>query len=60
MFADARLFLDALTLPICLVSDADRDVLHPLLRRHGITAAAVVVVSEDARAYVQLGSCPPR
>ena len=46
LYADALPFLQALEVPVCLVSDADRDVLarHPLPVDH-------VVTSEDARAY---------
>ncbi|GAA3345148.1 hypothetical protein GCM10020358_51130 [Amorphoplanes nipponensis] len=50
LYADARPFLAARTVPVCLVSDADRDSLHALLDHHGITVEAVVT-SEDARAY---------
>ncbi|PRY32878.1 HAD family hydrolase [Pseudosporangium ferrugineum] len=49
-YPDSLPFLAAAGLPVCLVSDADRDRLEPVLHGHGITAAAVVT-SEDARAY---------
>ncbi|GID28006.1 HAD family hydrolase [Paractinoplanes brasiliensis] len=50
LFPDAAPFLAALTVPVCLVSDADRDHLSGLLRSLGVTADHVVT-SEDARAY---------
>jgi 2-haloalkanoic acid dehalogenase type II len=50
LFADSPAFLGALGVPVCLVSDADRDDLHALLTHHGITVD-IVVTSEDARAY---------
>ncbi|GAA1897493.1 HAD family hydrolase [Asanoa iriomotensis] len=50
LFQDARPFLEAVDVPVCLVSDADHDTLHALLDHHGISVAAVVT-SEDARAY---------
>jgi 2-haloacid dehalogenase/putative hydrolase of the HAD superfamily len=50
LFADSLPFLAAVDVPVCLVSDADRDRLLALLEHHGITVDAVVT-SEDARAY---------
>ncbi|MCM4082510.1 HAD family hydrolase [Paractinoplanes hotanensis] len=50
LFPDARPFLDAVDVPVCLVSDADRDHLDGILERLGITVDHVVT-SEDARAY---------
>jgi FMN phosphatase YigB (HAD superfamily) len=50
LFADSVSFLAAVGVPICLVSDADRDDLEAVLAHHGITVD-VVVTSEDARAY---------
>jgi 2-haloalkanoic acid dehalogenase type II len=50
LFADSLPFLDAVDVPVCLVSDADRDHLRAVLYQHGITVDSVVT-SEDARAY---------
>jgi 2-haloacid dehalogenase len=50
LYADSRPFLASVDVPVCLVSDVDRDVLDALLERHGITGD-LVVTSEDARAY---------
>jgi 2-haloacid dehalogenase/putative hydrolase of the HAD superfamily len=50
LFADSRPFLAAVTMPVCLVSDADRDDLQAVLDHHGITVDSVVT-SQDARAY---------
>jgi len=50
LFADSIPFLAAAGVPVCLVSDADRDSLHAVLAHHRITVDAVVT-SEDARAY---------
>jgi 2-haloalkanoic acid dehalogenase type II len=50
LFADSLPFLAAVDVPVCLVSDADRDRLRAVLDHHGITVDAVVT-SEDARAY---------
>jgi HAD superfamily hydrolase (TIGR01493 family) len=50
LFPDALPFLAAVGVPVCLVSDADRDHLHAVLELHGITVEHVVT-SEDARAY---------
>jgi HAD superfamily hydrolase (TIGR01493 family) len=50
LFPDSAPFLAAVGLPVCLVSDADRDPLRAVLDHHGITVAGVVT-SEDARAY---------
>jgi len=45
-----RAFLDGVDLPICIVSDIDRDDLEALLGHHGLSFAAVVT-SEDVGAY---------
>jgi 2-haloalkanoic acid dehalogenase type II len=50
LFADSLPFLAAVGVPVCLVSDADRDQLRGVLEQHGI-AVDHVVTSEDARAY---------
>jgi FMN phosphatase YigB (HAD superfamily) len=50
LFADSLAFLAAVGVPVCLVSDADRDDLEVVLAHHGITVD-LVVTSEDARAY---------
>jgi 2-haloalkanoic acid dehalogenase type II len=50
LFADSIPFLAAINVPVCLVSDADRDGLAAVLEHHGIAVDAVVT-SEDARAY---------
>jgi HAD superfamily hydrolase (TIGR01493 family) len=50
IFDDVRPFLDALSVPVCLVSDADRAELETHLAHHGIVVEAIVT-SEDARAY---------
>ncbi|MEV4533968.1 HAD family hydrolase [Asanoa sp. NPDC049518] len=50
LFADSVPFLAGVGVPVCLVSDADRDPLMAVLDHHGISVAAVVT-SEDARAY---------
>jgi len=50
LFTDSRPFLAAVNVPVCLISDADRDSLHAVLDHHGITVDSVVT-SEDARAY---------
>ncbi|MGX6603492.1 HAD family hydrolase [Micromonosporaceae bacterium Da 78-11] len=50
LFADSRPFLDAVDVPVCLVSDADRDEFDRVLAGHGIVVAGAVT-SEDARAY---------
>ncbi len=50
LFADSRAFLAAVDVPVCLVSDADRDSLGALLTHHAV-AVDEVVTSEDARAY---------
>jgi 2-haloalkanoic acid dehalogenase type II len=50
LFADSLPFLAAVNVPVCLVSDADRDGLRTVLDQHGITVFSVVT-SEDARAY---------
>jgi 2-haloacid dehalogenase/putative hydrolase of the HAD superfamily len=50
LFTDGLPFLAAVDVPVCLVSDADRDRLQAVLDHHRITADSVVT-SEDARAY---------
>jgi 2-haloalkanoic acid dehalogenase type II len=50
LFADSLPFLAAVDVPVCLVSDADRDRLRAVLDHHSITVESVVT-SEDARAY---------
>ncbi len=50
LFADSLDFLAAVRVPVCLVSDADRDDLSSVLTYHSITAD-IVVTSEDAQAY---------
>jgi FMN phosphatase YigB (HAD superfamily) len=50
LFDDSLAFLAAVRVPICLVSDADRDDLEAVLAHHGV-AVDLVVTSEDARAY---------
>ncbi|HEY3923337.1 MAG TPA: HAD family hydrolase [Acidothermaceae bacterium] len=50
LFDDSLAFLAAVQVPICLVSDADRDALEVVLAHHGV-AVDLVVTSEDARAY---------
>jgi len=49
LYDDSRPFLEAVNLPVCLVSDSDHDDLTAVLRLHDIAVAAVVT-SEDARA----------
>lgn len=46
----AREFLASLTVPVCLVSDADRSDLDAAIRLHGL-APAGVVCSEEVGAY---------
>jgi len=50
LFADSLPFLAAVNMPVCVVSDADRDRLQAVLDHHGITVDSLVT-SEDARAY---------
>ncbi|MFD6679700.1 HAD family hydrolase [Micromonospora parva] len=50
LYDDSRPFLDAVKVPVCLVSDVDQDDLTAVLRWHGIAVAAAVT-SEEARAY---------
>lgn len=47
---EAKVFLAAFRLPICIVSNADRIDIDTALARHGIQVAAIVT-SEDARSY---------
>jgi 2-haloalkanoic acid dehalogenase type II len=54
LFADSLPFLAAVDVPVCLVSDADRDRLKAVLDHHGI-AVDGAVTSEDARAYKPRG-----
>ncbi|GIJ46044.1 hypothetical protein Val02_29300 [Virgisporangium aliadipatigenens] len=46
----SRAFLERVTVPVCVVSDADRSVLDAAIARHGLAFAAVVA-SEDVGAY---------
>jgi 2-haloalkanoic acid dehalogenase type II len=48
--AEVLAFLAACPVPICVVSNADRDDLGAALGRHGIDVHAIVT-SEDARSY---------
>ncbi len=53
LLPDARAFLgaiDAMNMPVCLVSDVDRDDAAAVLAHHALHVDAVVT-SEDARAY---------
>lgn len=50
IFADSRAFLRQVAVPVCLVSNIDRDDLHAAMSHHGVDVAAVVT-SQDARAY---------
>ncbi|MCF0096082.1 HAD family hydrolase [Micromonospora sp. MH99] len=50
LYDDSQPFLDALKVPVCLVSDIDQDDLAAVLRWHGVAVAAAVT-SEEARAY---------
>jgi 2-haloalkanoic acid dehalogenase type II len=50
LFADSLSFLAAVGVPVCLVSDTDRDSLAAVLDHHGVKVNNVVT-SEDARAY---------
>lgn len=50
LFDDSLRFLDALDVPVCLVSDVDSDDLEAIMALHGLCVAAVVT-SEEARAY---------
>ncbi|KAB1948940.1 HAD family hydrolase [Micromonospora sp. ALFpr18c] len=50
LYDDSRPFLDAVKVPVCLVSDVDQDDLTAVLRCHGVAVAAAVT-SEEARAY---------
>ncbi len=47
---ETREFLAAVGVPICVVSNADRDDLLMALRRHEITVAHIIT-SEDCRSY---------
>jgi 2-haloacid dehalogenase/putative hydrolase of the HAD superfamily len=50
LFADSLPFLREVGLPVCLVSDADRDDVSAVVARHGLAVQAIVT-SQDARAY---------
>lgn len=50
IFAESLAFLRQVGLPVCLVSNIDRDDLTAAMNHHGIEVAAVVT-SQDARAY---------
>jgi 2-haloacid dehalogenase/putative hydrolase of the HAD superfamily len=50
LFADSLAFLAGVNMPVCLVCDADRDLLQAVLDHHRITVDGVVT-SQDARAY---------
>lgn len=47
---ETKAFLSAVAVPVCIVSNADRDDLLTALRRHEI-AVAHVITSEDTRSY---------
>ena len=46
----AAAFLDRLSLPVCIVSNADSDDVNRAISRHGVKVSHVVT-SEDARSY---------
>jgi len=50
LFEETRQVLALLGLPVCCVTNADREELHTALRGHGLEFACVVT-SEDARCY---------
>ena len=50
IFSDSLAFLHQVGVPVCLVSNIDRDDLHAALTHHDVEVAAVVT-SQDARAY---------
>ena len=50
IFADTAPFLAEVDVPVCIVSNIDRDDLESALAHHGLVVQGVVT-SEDARAY---------
>jgi 2-haloalkanoic acid dehalogenase type II len=50
IFSDSLPFLHRVGVPVCLVSNIDRDDLHAAMAHHDVEVAAVVT-SQDARAY---------
>lgn len=50
IYPDSLPFLHQVGLPVCLVSNIDRDDLEAAIDHHGLVVSAVVT-SEDARAY---------
>jgi 2-haloalkanoic acid dehalogenase type II len=50
LFADSLPFLHQVGLPVCVVSNIDRDDLHAALDLHQLPVDAIIT-SEDARAY---------
>ncbi|HET9655749.1 MAG TPA: HAD-IA family hydrolase [Kineosporiaceae bacterium] len=50
LFGDSLPFLREVGIPVCLVSDADRDDVSAVVALRGITVEAIVT-SQDARAY---------
>lgn len=50
IFSDSLPFLHQVGVPVCLVSNIDRDHLHAAMAHHDVKVAAVVT-SQDARAY---------
>ena len=50
IFSDSLPFLQQVGVPVCLVSNIDRDHLHAAMTHHDVEVAAVVT-SQDARAY---------
>lgn len=50
IYSDSLPFLQQVGLPVCLVSNVDRDDLQSAMNHHGLVVSAVVT-SEDARAY---------
>lgn len=50
IFSDSRTFLHEVGVPVCLVSNIDRDDLRTAMAHHDVEVAAVVT-SQDARAY---------
>ncbi|MBD3177757.1 MAG: HAD-IA family hydrolase [Armatimonadia bacterium] len=47
---DARVFLERVSIPVCLLSNRDTEPLHQTLERAGVESS-LIVTSEDARAY---------
>ena len=50
IFPDSLPFLRQVGVPVCLVSNIDRDDLHAAMTHHGVEVTAAVT-SQDARAY---------